>query len=98
MLILANNGNWEKSQRESTELPEVHIDGGTVFLPVNVREITVSVAKHAESGTEGIEEVAGYAFDEYRINHPIGLPKDAMDAYQAALVFFAEAYQRNYSE
>ena len=37
------------------------------------------------------KDVAGYAFDEYRINHPVDLPQDAMDAYQQALVLFTDA-------
>ena len=93
MLILANNGNWEKSERTSTIAPEAHIDGGTVFLPVNISEITMSVPDEVNEDGDVLsyKDVAGYAFDEYRINHPVGLPQEAMDAYQQALVLFTDA-------
>jgi len=48
-----------------------------------------------ETGQDGevltTQEVAGYSFDEYRINHPVDLPQEAMDAYQNALVLFTDA-------
>ena len=93
MLIISNNGNWEKSERTSTIAPEAHIDGGTVFLPVNTTEITMSVPDEVSEDGEVLsyKDAVGYAFDEYRINHPVGLPQEAMDAYQQALVLFTDA-------
>ena len=73
--------------------PEAHIDGGTVFLPVNIREITMSVPDEVEESGDVLsyKDALGYAFDEYRVNHPVDLPQEAMDAYQQALLLFTDA-------
>lgn len=58
-----------------------------MFLPVNITETTVTLPVTDEDGEIiSTEEVAGYSFDEYRINKAVGLPEEA----SAAL---AEAFQ-----
>lgn len=83
MLIVENGGNWEKSRRTSSVLPEAHIVGGTIFLPVNIIPAKVSIVEETEESSE-IVEVDGYSFDEYRINRAAGLPEEAVAALAAA--------------
>ena len=81
MLIIENNGNWEKSQRTSLVYPEMKIDGGTMFLPVGIKEIPMTVTKTDEAGAPiSTKEVTGYQFDEYRINKAVDLPEEATTA------------------
>lgn len=92
MLIVENNGNWEKSHRVSTIYPEAKVDGGTMFLPVNITDATVVVPVTDESGEQtATEEVAGYAFDEYRINKAVDLPEEAAAALAAAFQISTQA-------
>lgn len=93
MLILANNGNWEKSVRTAIQKPEAHIDGGTMFLPLNIKETTVKTYTENEDGTVTEAEASGYAFDEYRVNRAIGLPDEAVDALAAAFSISVQALE-----
>lgn len=87
MLIVKNSGNWEMSERTSKKYPEPRIDGGTLFLPVNITETTLPEYTHDEEGeVVSSVEVAAYHFEEYRINKAEDLP----DGAAAAL---AEAFQ-----
>lgn len=92
MLIIENNGNWERSRRTSTIMPDAHYSGGTVFVPVNVSSAKVLVADpdSIEGESQGFIEVDGYVFDEYRINDAVNLPQEAASALLAA---FIEAMQ-----
>lgn len=61
------------------------IDGGTMFLPVNITEISMTVSETDEAGVViSTKEVTGYRFDEYRINKAVGLPEEATTALAAA--------------
>lgn len=92
MLIKGNNGKWEKSHRKSTIYPEMKIDGGTIFLPVNIVEITMTVDETDEAGVViSTTEVTGYQFDEYRINKAEGLPEEATTALATAFQISVEA-------
>lgn len=85
MLIKSNNGNWEKSQRTSLVYPEMKIDGGTMFLPVGIVPIQMTVTETDEAGEPiSTKEVTGYQFDEYRINKAVGLPEEATTALAEA--------------
>lgn len=92
MLIVENNGNWEKSHRVSTIFPEAKVDGGTMFLPVNITETTVTMPVTDEAGEViSTEEVAGYSFAEYRINKAVDLPEEAAAALAAAFQISTQA-------
>lgn len=92
MLILENNGNWEKSHRVSTIFPEPKVDGGTMFLPVNITETTVTLPVTDEAGeVTSTQEVAGYSFDEFRINKAVGLPEEAAEALADAFKLETQA-------
>lgn len=81
MLIKSNGGNWEMSQRTSLIQPEMKIDGGTIFLPVNIVETPMTIVGTDEAGEPiSTEEKMGYQFDEYRINRAVGLPEEAIAA------------------
>lgn len=63
-----------------------------MFLPVNISETTVVVPVTDESGEQmATEEVAGYAFDEYRINKAVDLPEEAAAALAAAFQISTQA-------
>lgn len=92
MLIIENNGNWAKSHRVSTIFPEAKVDGGTMFLPVNITETTVTMPVTDEAGEViSTEEVAGYSFAEYRINKAVDLPEEAAAALAAAFQISTQA-------
>ena len=92
MLIIENNGNWAKSHRVSTIYPEPKVDGGTMFLPVNITDTTVTLPVADEAGEiTSTEEVAGYSFDEYRINKAVGLPEEAAAALADAFQLSSQA-------
>ena len=90
MLIIENNGNWERSKRTSQIYPEAHIDGGTMFLPINIEETTILEPVYDEEGVEiSTTERSGYSWDEYRINKAVDLPEEASaalaDAFQISV-------------
>lgn len=92
MLILKNNGNWEKSERTSKIYPEAHVDGGTMFLPINIEETTLFEPVYDEDGEIiSTEKVAGYSFGEYRINKAVNLPEEAAAALAAAFQISTQA-------
>lgn len=63
-----------------------------MFLPVNITDATVVVPVTDESGEQtATEEVAGYAFDEYRINKAVDLPEEAAAALAAAFQISTQA-------
>lgn len=63
-----------------------------MFLPVNITETTVAVPATDESGEQtDTEEVAGYAFDEYRINKAVDLPEEAAIALASAFQISTQA-------
>ena len=79
------------SERTSKQYPEPKIDGGTLFLPINISEITIAEHVLNDSGdVVSTVNINAYRFDEYRINRAEGLPEDA----SAAL---AEAFQLSVS-
>lgn len=91
MLIVKNNGNWEMSVRTSKRYPEPKIDGGTLFLPINITETTlVECVLDENEEVVSSTEVPAYRFDEYRINKAEGLPEGAASA-------LAEAFQLSVS-
>lgn len=79
--------NYEVSTRTSLGFPYAHKDGGTIFLPINIREAVVS--SWNDEGEE-LEEV-GYAFEEYRINKGSNIPSEAISAIIEAFVQDEEA-------
>lgn len=72
--------------RTSTVYPDPHIDGGTMFLPVNISETTIQIPCEDDSGNVTYADTPGYRFDEYRINKAVDLPEEATQA-------MAEAFQ-----
>lgn len=92
MLIVENNGNWAKSHRVSTIFPEAKVDGGTMFLPVNITETTVAMPVTDDAGeVTSTEKVSGYEFDEYRINKAVDLPEEAAKALADAFQISVQA-------
>lgn len=79
-MLAVLNGNWEKSERTSLILPSPTINAGTAYVPMNIRNVPISVID--EYGTE--HEEMGYGYEEYRINRAIGLPQEALDALMFA--------------
>lgn len=52
-----------------------------MYLPINISDTTLTEPVYDETGVQvSTEEVAGYAFDEYRINKAVGLPEEAASA------------------
>lgn len=52
-----------------------------MYLPINISDTTLTEPVYDETGAQvSTEEVAGYAFDEYRINKAVGLPEEAASA------------------
>ena len=79
-MLTVRNGNWEKSEITSLIYPSPTINAGTAYVPLNIRPAPISVVD--EDGTE--HEEMGYSYDEYRINHAVDLPQEALDALMNA--------------
>lgn len=63
-----------------------------MFLPVNITETTVILPVTDEAGeVVSTEKVAGYSFDEYRINKAVGLPEEAAEALADAFKLETQA-------
>lgn len=78
--------------RTSKVYPEAHIDGGTMYLPINISDTTLTEPVYDEAGElVSTKEVAGYAFEEYRINKAEGLPAEATAALAGAFQISTQA-------
>lgn len=78
--------------RTSKIYPEAHIDGGTMYLPINISDTTLIEPVYDEAGElVSTKEVAGYAFEEYRINKAEGLPEEATAALAGAFQISTQA-------
>lgn len=63
-----------------------------MFLPINISETTLTEPVYDEIGeVVSNEKVAGYSFDEYRINKAVGLPEEASTALADAFQISTQA-------
>lgn len=86
MLKIVNDANWEKSERTSLFEPSVYADANTIYLPVNIREVSVPFTEYNLAGEAvGTFDKPGYSYDEYRINRAIDLPEEAATTLATAL-------------
>ena len=58
------------------EYPYAHRSADVVYVPTNIKPCEVAVFD--DEGKETLQD--GYAFDEWRISSPVGLPEEAVQA------------------
>ena len=78
--------NYEIAQRTSQEYPYARKDAGTIYIPVDIKELTVPVTTEDDTSVPETEIVSGFTFTEYRINKAEDLPNEIVQAIIEAFI------------